>query len=61
MTKKNSLPFCLKEQVSAIYLCQQQTEWSVLGQLHSILVFKFHHQDTQLFITEYFLHALLAD
>jgi len=26
MTKKNSLPVCLKEQVSAIYLCQQQTE-----------------------------------
>ena len=42
MTKKNSLPLFLKEQVSAIYLCQQQTEWSVLGQLHSILVFKFH-------------------
>jgi len=26
MTKKNSLPLFLKEQVSAIYLCQQQTE-----------------------------------
>jgi len=26
MTKKNSLPIFLKEQVSAIYLCQQKTE-----------------------------------
>jgi len=58
---KNSLPVCLKEQLNATHLCHQQTEWSVLGQLHSILVFKFYYQDTQLFITEYFLHALLAD
>jgi len=24
MTEKNSLPVCLKEQVNAIHLCQQQ-------------------------------------
>jgi len=61
LLKKNSLPVCLKEQVNATHLCQQHTEWSVLGQLYSILVFKFHYQDIQLFITEHFLHALLAD
>jgi len=26
MTEQNSLPVCLKEQVNAIHLCQQQTE-----------------------------------
>ena len=36
--RKTSLPVCLKQQVNATHLCQQQTEWSVLGQLHSILV-----------------------
>jgi len=51
----------MEEQVNATHLCQQQTEWSVLGQLHSILVFKFHYQDTELFIIENYLHALLAD
>jgi len=34
---KTSLPLCLKEQVSAKHLCQQQTERSVSGQSTAFL------------------------